>query len=58
VDVQEAKSDVVHVVFDEEARFRLYDKHNRILNDDNINSVAVEFGESNINPADNTTNYS
>jgi len=52
VDVQEAKSDIVHVVFDEEARFRLYDKHNRILNEDNINSVAVEFAESNINQDD------
>jgi len=52
VDIQEAKSDIVHVVFDEKTRFRLYDKNNRLLNDDHISSVAVEFAESNINQDD------
>jgi len=52
VDIQEAKSDIVHIVFDDETRFRLYDNHNRPLNDDHITSVAVEFAESNINQDD------
>lgn len=52
VDIQEAKSDVVHVVFDEETKYTLYDKDNRLLNDEHISSVAVEFAESNINQED------
>lgn len=52
VDIQEAKTDVVNIVFDDETRFRLYDKHNRLLNDDHINSIAVEFEENNINQDD------
>ncbi|MBU5677017.1 putative sporulation protein YtxC [Alkaliphilus sp. MSJ-5] len=52
VDIQEAKSDIVNVVFDEEAKFRLYDKHSCLLNNDHISSIAVELAESNINQDD------
>ena len=52
VDIQESKLDKINIVFDESIRFKLYDKHNRLLNEDYISSVEVELGESNINQDD------
>lgn len=52
VDIQESKSDIVHVVFDEETKFKLYDQHNRLLNNDYIKNVAIELSENNINQDD------
>ncbi len=52
VDIQESKLDKINIVFDESVRFKLYDKHNRLLNEDYISSVEVELGENNINQDD------
>lgn len=52
VDIQESKFDIVHVVFDEETRFKIYDQHNGLLDNDYITNVAIELSESNINQDD------
>lgn len=52
VDIQEPKSDSINVVFENEAKFSLYDQHNRSLNNDYINSVVFELTENKINEDD------
>ena len=52
VDIQEPKSDIVHIVFDEETGFKIYDQHNKLLDNDHIKNIAVEFLEDGINQED------
>lgn len=52
VDIQEPKFDTVHIIFDEEAGFKIYDQHNKLLDNDHIKNVAVEFLEDDINQGD------
>ncbi len=52
VDIQESKFDVVHVVFDGETKFNIYDQHNELLDNDYIVHVAMELLENNISQDD------
>ncbi len=52
VDVQESKFEIAHVVFDKETRFKIYDQHNELLNNDYMKNVAIELSESDINQDD------
>ncbi|HZJ77014.1 MAG TPA: putative sporulation protein YtxC [Oscillospiraceae bacterium] len=52
VDVQESKFEIVHVVFDRETGFKIYDQHNELLNNDYIENVAVELSENDIDQDD------
>ena len=50
--MQESKFDIVHVVFDKETRFKIYDQHSELLDNDYMKSIAVELSENDINQDD------
>lgn len=52
VDIQEDKHDTIHVVFYKENEFHIYDRHNRLINDEYISNIAIEFSENEINEED------
>lgn len=52
VEIQESKFDIVHVVFDEEIKFKIYDQYNGLLDNDCIKSVALELSGKELNPDD------
>ncbi|HZK57912.1 MAG TPA: putative sporulation protein YtxC [Clostridia bacterium] len=52
VEIQESKFDMVHVVFDEETRFKIYDQYNGLLNNDCIRNVAIELSGEDLNQDD------
>lgn len=52
VDIQESQFDMVHVVFDEETGFKVYDRYNTPLNNDYIENIVMEFSENNVNQYD------
>lgn len=52
VDIQESKSNVVNIVFDDNSRFKIYDEYSRLLNYDYITKVATELAGNDINQDD------
>lgn len=52
VDVQESKLDIVNVIFDDKAKFKIYDEYNKLLSYDYITNVAIELAEGDINGDD------
>lgn len=48
VDIQESKFDMVHVVFDEEIRFKIYDQHSGLLDNDYIKNIVMGISEVDI----------
>ena len=43
VDAQEPKVKIVHIAFDEEEEFRLYDEQNNLINNENLRNIAAEI---------------
>lgn len=47
VDIQESKIDLVHVVMDEDHKYKLYDNNNKIIDNNNFNEIAKEITDYN-----------
>lgn len=48
VDVQESKIDTVHVLMSENGKYKLYDDRNKIINNEDLESLAEEMADKDI----------
>ncbi|AKL94499.1 sporulation protein YtxC [Clostridium aceticum] len=52
VDIQEAKIDIVHILLEEDSKYKLYDQYGNIVNNDYLKMVATEMVDKDINYED------
>ncbi len=47
VDIQESKIELVHVILDENNRYKLFDENNKLINNDYLKEIATEISNNN-----------
>ena len=52
VDIQEAKIDVIHIVLEEDYKYKLYDKYGHLIDNDYLKMIAAEMIDKDINYED------
>ncbi|AOY76379.1 putative sporulation protein YtxC [Clostridium formicaceticum] len=52
VDIQEAKIDTVHILFEEDSKYKLYDQYGNLVNNEYLRLVATEMVDKDINYED------
>lgn len=52
VDIQEAKIDTVHILLEEDNKYKLYNQHGNSINNDYLNMIASEMIDKDINYED------
>ncbi|SET49576.1 putative sporulation protein YtxC [Natronincola peptidivorans] len=52
VDIQEAKIDVIHIVIEEDNKYKLYDQYSNIVNNEYLKMIAAEMTDKDINYED------
>lgn len=52
VDIQEAKIDTVHILLEEDSKYKLYNQHGNLINNEYLNMIADEMVDKDINYED------
>ncbi|MCC5909681.1 MAG: putative sporulation protein YtxC [Clostridiaceae bacterium] len=52
VDIQEAKIDTVHILLEEDSKYKLYNQHGNLINNEYLNMIANEMVDKDINYED------
>ncbi|SDK74774.1 putative sporulation protein YtxC [Natronincola ferrireducens] len=52
VDIQEAKIDLIHILLEDEGKYKLYDQYGNLVNNEYLKVIASEMGDKDINYED------